>query len=326
MVELKTFKEAIDSTEGQSRTLLLGNGFSSQYFRYQNLLDNSELELGSPIRNLFERLQTSDFEEVVQQLECAATVGEVYGDEGLKKKYSDDAKSVRSALVRAINATHPAHVNVGPNYNSCLSFLRNFTGIFTLNYDLLLYWTILKDTQRKFSDGFGLGDVRSNCRGPFKKEAHCNIYNLHGGLHLFQDSDGSVLKALNDGEGVIATITNKISVDNRMPLYVAEGSSSAKMRKINTSSYLRHCYDQLSASTGVVFVFGHSAAENDAHIYRAIFSSRVDHVFFGVYQPDDEKLAKFDAILGRYKESGNRRTSYSFYNVEDAHVWDADGA
>jgi hypothetical protein len=69
-------------------------------------------------------------------------------------------------------------------------------------------------------------------------------------------------------------------------------------------------------------VFGHSAAENDEHIYRAIFGSETKQVYFGVYQPNDDKLRELDAQLAKYQKLGNQGVPYSFYDSESAHVWD----
>ena len=70
---------------------------------------------------------------------------------------------------------------------------------------------------------------------------------------------------------MIATITDTIANKQRLPVYVAEGTSAQKMRKINSVAYLRHCYDTLRRIASSIFIYGHSADENDGHIYRAIF-------------------------------------------------------
>lgn len=127
-------------------------------------------------------------------------------------------------------------------YESSSVFLSNFRKVFTLNYDLLLYWVNLEN--KPLNDGFGRAKriAGGRFKSPFKEEAWCDIYNLHGGLHLFQNGTGGIMKTLDTGNGVIATITDAIASKKILPLYVAEGSSRAKMRKINSVVYLRHCY------------------------------------------------------------------------------------
>ena len=44
MPEPISFQEAIEATDGSDRALLLGNGFSIQYFSYKTLLERADLE------------------------------------------------------------------------------------------------------------------------------------------------------------------------------------------------------------------------------------------------------------------------------------------
>ena len=83
--------------------------------------------------------------------------------------------------------------------------------LYQSNYDLLLYW--VRFEVPKLYDGFALGKKHRDGRfqGPFQEAAYCQIFNLHGGLHLFQDKIGDVYKALDHGSGVRATITDEIA-------------------------------------------------------------------------------------------------------------------
>jgi hypothetical protein len=325
MPDVISFEAAIGATKAEDRALLLGNGFSAQYFGYASLLAESGLEDGTPLRNLFRALNTADFEAVVRALEDAVVVEKAYGNDDHAEELLKNAQEVREALVRAVNATHPAHRgDLAFQYESSAAFLRNFGKVFTLNYDLLLYWVNLE--KRLLNDGFGKGrhTAGGHFQSPFREEAWCDIYNLHGGLHLFQNGAGEIMKALDTRAGVIATITDTIVNKKIMPLYVAEGSSIAKMRKINSVAYLRHCYSKLRDNTVPVFVFGHSADGNDAHIYQAIFGSATTHVYFGIYKPNDERLKILDGRMARYQKIGGRGIDYNFYDSESARVWDGD--
>ena len=193
--------------------------------------------------------------------------------------------------------------------------------MFTLNYDLLLYWVNLE--KRLLSDGFGLGSQIGSFHGPFVKEAYCHLYNLHGGLHLFDDGTGEIMKAVDTGAGVIKDITNAIANQSKFPIaYVAEGTSAQKRKKINSVSYLRHCYDVLMNNSAVVFVYGHSADENDAHIYHAIFGSEAKHLYFGVYQPNGDKLRVLSGLLAKYQQTAGSSAGYTFFDSESAKVWE----
>lgn len=320
MPEVFSFEKAIQQTEDEDRALLIGNGFSAKYFTYSTLLAASGLAEGQPIRNLFERLDTADFEAVVRALEDAAVVERAYGNEAHATELENHAQEVREALVCALNKTHPAHRG-DLDYASSAEFLAHFGSVFSLNYDLLLYWVNLE--KGHLGDGFGLGEDLGRFRGPFSEDAHCHLFNLHGGLHLFDDGAGEMLKALDRGNGVVATITDTIVNGRRLPVYVAEGTSTQKMKKINSVAYLRYCYDKLRRNGATIFVYGHSADENDRHIYQAIFASEAKRVFFGVFQPDKDKLRQLDGLLVKYQKSAGSDTRYDFFDSESAHVWAA---
>lgn len=314
------FNEAIKATDGEDRALLIGNGFSAKYFSYQSLLEESGLDEGTPLRNLFTALKTADFEEVVRALEAAVVVEKAYGNETHATELDDHAQKVREALVQAINNTHPKHrEDLGTQYTSSAIFLANFSTVFTLNYDLLLYWVNLE--KRILKDGFGLGAANGNFIGPFSEGAYCHLFNLHGGLHLFDNGAGEIIKAVDMGSGVISTITSTIQNRHRFPIYVAEGTSAQKMRKINSVRYLRHCYEALYKNAAIIFVYGHSADDNDAHIYRAIFASKAKHVYFGVHKSTTAKIMELDGRLSKYQKTSGSQIGYTFFESESASVW-----
>lgn len=321
MPKVISFDDAIKQTDRTSRSLLLGNGFSARYFSYRSLLDKADLKADDPIRVLFDCLKTVDFERVVKALESAAEVEVAYGNAKHVDELMKDASRLREALVHAIRETHPAHrEDIEDVIPSCVAFLSLFENVFTLNYDLLLNWVSLSN-EKYLTDGFGLGEKRGGFQGPFKPDAYCRVFNLHGGLHLFRKGS-DVEKRLAGDKGVIDAIAKTIVSGKRFPLYVAEGASPAKLQRIKANDYLNHCYGKLVESKGAFFIFGHSADQNDAHIYNAIFGSEVTHVYFCVYQPTVEKLRGIGGELARYKERSGSAIDYTFIDSESAHVWD----
>lgn len=320
MPEIITFDQAIEITKERDRLLLLANGFSIQHFTYRNLLERSALPNEDPLRKLFEALQSVDFERAIRILEDAALVENVYGHADQAEAFDADAVRLREALVHAIRDIHPAHrEDIEGAIPTCIKFLNHFSQLYSLNYDLLLYWVQLAATDN-FKDGFGLGDERHGFRGPFKEDAYCNVYNLHGGLHLFQTTEGDIEKRLMGANGVIDAIAATITNEQRLPVYVAEGTTKAKMAKINSVPYLRYCYDMLSASQGVAFIYGHSADENDEHIYRALFQASLDHIYFCIHQPTAD-VNHVNGELARYKGRYASQTDFTFVDSESASVW-----
>ncbi len=305
---------------GENCSLMIANGFSIKYFKYANLLEKAGLDAGSALRKLFDALSTVDFEIVIQALEDAALVEKIYNKEKRTRILSSEADKLRRALVHAVREIHPAHrEDIAGEIPACIKFLSQFDIIFTLNYDLLLYWVILENTKR-FQDGFGLAEDRNGFRWPFKTEAHCNVYNLHGGLQLFKTTDNEVEKRVDQGSGVIDAIASTILDAKRLPLYVAEGTSVQKLAHIYAVPYLRHCYEQLQQSANAFFVYGHSASANDAHIFDALFNSQISHLYFCVHKPTADVPA-IDGELARHQKRNESDIDYTLVDAETAKVW-----
>jgi hypothetical protein len=210
-------------------------------------------------------------------------------------------------------------VSSEPGAGHCIKFLSQFDAIFTVNYDLQLYWVILEDTKR-FQDGFGLAEDRNGFRWPFKTDAHCNVYNLHGGLQLFKTTDNEVEKRIDQGSGVIDAIASTILEAKRLPLYVAEGTSIQKLAYIYSVPYLRHCYEKLRQSGNAFFVYGHSASANDAHIFDALFDSEISHLYFCVHRPTAD-VAAIDGELARHQKRNDSEIQYTLVDAETANIW-----
>ena len=321
MASIISFNEAISETNDQDRSLLIGNGFSAQHFSYQNLLEKTDIDPSEPIYKLFKETGGYDFEAVIHALSEASKVARIYGHSDNSDAFTKDANRVREQLVHAIREIHPEHKqNIVPHISSAMLFLSNFIQFFSLNYDLLLYWIQLE--KGHFSDGFGLGEERGGIRGPFKSEAYCNTFYIHGCLHLFLDQEKMLYKAVKSQNGTIDSISNRIVEKKQLPLYVAEGTSVAKISKINSVPYLRYCLDKLHSINGYIFIYGHSAKDNDTHIYDAIFRSNASGVFFSVYDTSEDSISQFDAQLSRFQKLGKKGIPYKLYDAKSACVWD----
>lgn len=314
-----TFSQAIAQVGNSQKSLLMGNGFSIGYFNYANLLDQSGLEPDEPLRILFNQLNTVDFERVMRSVEDAAVVIRAYGGADQALTLEREADLLREALIHAIRQVHPGNRNdLGAGLASALLFLSHFNNLFTLNYDLLLYWVRLGAQQ--FRDGFGLGQEIQGLR-QFNEGAFCEVYNLHGGLHLFADHDFEVYKQIANENLIVDAIEATIRRTRRLPLYVAEGTSDQKLGKISRVPYLRYCLDALRQVSGVMFIYGHSAARNDAHIYEAIFRNRsLTHLYVCVYAPAANQ-ADIEAELAWYKAREQSPLDWTIVDAQSAQVW-----
>jgi hypothetical protein len=161
------FDDAIKKSAAASRRhLLLGNGFSiacrPDCFRYDALLEHAQFgEQEEALRTLFEVIGTNDFEEIIRSLRNAAMVCRHYGGgTRLCKRLDADAEIVREALATVLASRHPdrPYDISTTEYSGVRTFLRLFNNIYTLNYDMLLYWAAMQsDIEPPFrtNDGFG---------------------------------------------------------------------------------------------------------------------------------------------------------------------------
>lgn len=134
---------------------------------------------------------------VIRSLETAATLLETYDPKlaGTAAQARSDAASIKDALVSAIAKRHPSRPYdiSGDQYAACRRFLARFGHIFTLNYDVLLYWALMQSEVDKLDirpdDGFRHPQEDPNL--PYvswQQSQSATVHYLHGALHLFDQS------------------------------------------------------------------------------------------------------------------------------------------
>jgi hypothetical protein len=333
-----TFQRALGLSPKGKRHLLLGNGFSRAWkdavFSYDALLNRAKFESLSPkAREAFDVLKTSDFETVMRALEAAYTLVQLYAPTrtNLAKTLRSDARGLRDVLVEVIAGHHPdrpADVR-GAEYLCAREFLGHFKDIYTLNYDLLLYWTMMQEElppEMRCDDGFRTPD-----EGPQKyvtwdveKTDGQNIFYLHGALHLF-DGGHEMKKFTWSNTGIALMDQIRAALEQRMfPLFVAEGESKSKLRKIKHNDYLSRGYRSFAKIGGPLFVYGHSMGPADAHIARLIEKNKCSDLFVGLHgNPDsdgNQRIAKKCLALAAARpERHPLRVRY--FDSASAHVW-----
>ena len=154
MVSVVSYEAAMTALSGaKKRHLLLGNGFSialkPDIFSYGSLYGNADFSAAPHVKKLFDALGTQDFEIVIKHLQDAAKVVEVYRPTAvtLARSLRNDAAAIKDALVAAIARRHPDRPFdiTKRQYAACRQFISAFDHIFTLNYDVLLYWAMMQD-------------------------------------------------------------------------------------------------------------------------------------------------------------------------------------
>jgi len=240
--------------------------------------------------------------------------------------------------------------DIGPSYRAGVAyeFLSHFLPpydppsdrsrrIFTLNYDTLLHrfaasvsGHAVRGRERSVSDQFGgwrpynanMGQHLVTWREDEGRDAA--ILYLHGSILFFnalqsedtgrghRDASPEVIKVIS-GSGA-GTLSDRIEAQmraRRYPLLVPEGESGAKLRKIESSPYLRDCFRELRYSAdeqdNCFFTYGCSFRHEDDHIYRTLAEGRFPRLYVGtMHDPSSDEGKIMGLRLQRLVETRKR--------------------
>lgn len=247
-MKLETFDDVLESIRKNPRRqfhLLLGNGFSVSYdtkiFSYNALHEFVKNLKDKDLSKILEVIETRNFEVIMQYLDnFAALVDALGGDPKLKKRVEDASTKLKKSLLDAVKSMHPEHVFKVPEDQSaaCAIFLQQFLNtsghIYSTNYDLLLYWVLMRNSILNHVDG--CGRELENDTGEYmdpedqewsdliwgKNRNKQNVFYLHGALPFF-DSGIAVVKEEYD---VYNYLLQKISArmeKGDYPIFVTAG-------------------------------------------------------------------------------------------------------
>ena len=349
-----SFADAIgDSAQFSKRHLLLGNGFSiacrADIFHYGSLFAQADFSAVPEVIAVFEALETQDFEAAIRALEIAAAILPRYlpSDGATVAKMLVHAAALKEILVQTIAGNHPHIPSDIPDekFWACRQFLAHFLAgdkagcVFTLNYDLLLYWTLMHEDMPfggrlnlATNDGFGNDEDAPDAEYVVwqgETNAHsASVMFLHGALHLF-DSGKELLKYTWIRKGVpLLDQAREALANDSYPLFVAEGTSAQKKTKIRHNAYLYQGFKQFTANAmqgkHCMFIFGHSLAENDDHILNRIGRGRCKKIYVGIF--GDPLSSPNQQIIARAKGLADLREAkwpldVAFYDAASAKIW-----
>jgi len=327
-MKLETFDDVLLSIKkNRSRRfhLLLGNGFSVAYnpaiFSYNALHEFITKLKDEDLSKILEVIETRNFEVLMQSLDSfSALINAFGGDPMLKKRVDTASAKLKTSLLDAVKALHPEHVFKIPDDQSkaCATFLKIFMdtagNIYSTNYDLLLYWVLMRNNIVEHVDG--CGRELENDTDEFiprdeqiwsdlmwgKNRNDQNVFYLHGALPFF-DNGVAVLKEEYD---IYNYLIQKISARmdrGEYPIFVTAGDGQQKLKHITHNQYLTYCYDSLCQAKGSLVTFGFGFGSYDEHIIAAINKAakqkapdKLWSIYIGVYSNDDknhiEKISK----------------------------------
>ncbi|OAE92619.1 hypothetical protein SU65_06925 [Flavobacterium psychrophilum] len=326
----------------RERHLLLGNGFSMAYdpkiFSYNALSTFVESSSDEFLKKLFSVLKTKNFELIMDYLDNFCEIAKVFSeDKTLVAKIENANENLKSSLIEAVKSLHPEHVFSISDEKSrkCFKFLEDYLSnngnIFSTNYDLLLYWVLLRNESKFHIDGFGRELENPNFMklheepefgdliwGVHKDKQ--NVHYNHGALQLF-DTGIEIIKEVYDSNNLLENISNRMD-KKEYPIFVTAGNANEKLNHIMHNKYLSTCYDNLSNISGSLVTFGFSFSDNDTHIISAINKAckfnpdkgtKLLSIYIGVFS--DDSLAHLKKIEKDFACKVN------YYNARTANIW-----
>jgi Domain of unknown function (DUF4917) len=344
MVEVLDFPAALETIGGVRRHLLLGNGFSialkPDIFSYGSLYDNADFGDTPHIAEVFAALDTVDFEIVIRHLQDAAEILNIYNpsEAELSRQLLADADRVKTALVNAVAKRHPdrPYDVTDEQYAYCRRFLSGYSHIFTLNYDVLLYWALmhteLDHLNLQPDDGFRHPEADPD--QPYVSWQQANsatVSYLHGALHLF-DNRTEIIKYTWSKTDIPIVDQIRVALDeDKFPLFVSEGTSASKIDRILHNAYLhkslRSFESCVEPRTAALVVYGHSLAENDDHILHCVARGGIPTMLVSLYgDPSSEAnsaiIARAAALVEeRRRLRRDRPLSVTFFDAASTAVW-----
>lgn len=320
---------ADDFSEG----LVLGNGASialDKRFAYQSLLEEAKNRqfIKQDVQSIFDHLHTKDFEYVLRMLRYTSRINRALKIEDAKTQKA--YQILRTALLRTVHYVHPDHAEISNHLPQIAKFMKRFETVVSLNYDLLVYWTMLCGNnihKNQFKDCFIDGEFDSNWeryRKPYGNTAHSTlVFYPHGNLALATDLNGRETKLTASSSDLLKTVTSEWESKEYTPLFVSEGTSKQKVATINRSYYLKTVHDLVLPKLGKrVAIFGWSLRGNDNHILGAICRGNLKDVAVSVLTSKPNCKAKCSEIKREIaKASKGKKVNVVFYDANSQECW-----
>ena len=341
MVVLKEWRELKDDFND---TLIVGNGGSiavSTQFQYNRLYDyGCKHELIKPKAvEVFDQFSKGlrDFEGILYRLWQADFINEKFEIAEIERKKVRKAYTdVRRALIDTVKGVHPVRSSLSDDkLRNIGCFLAEFTNVFSLNYDLTVYWALLKTKdilRTRFYDGFTTLPNRKQSSSISKllfdkdlktpaKDDVTNVYYPHGNLALYQTIGGEESKLVSNKSGLLAAITERWQRNDGQPIFVCEGSATDKVANISKSNYLSHVFlQELPAFKKSVTVYGWGMGRQDTHILEQLAKAKCGSAAVSVFRTgkSDKQIVKeinhMQEMLGEHA------------NIVEVHFFDASSA
>jgi hypothetical protein len=293
-----------DISDRFSDTLVVGNGAScaiSCGFNYSSLLNVAihNRFINSSGRRLFELMKNSDFEMAIRTIDESKNVFAALKVRRRNRiKLNSMRNSVKDALINSVRLTHSsAYADFVEKQDNLVNFCKKFSTIFSVNYDILLYWMMMyargmNGCTSPFKDCFNHGKFVPNYEFYRQPQHPCQnatlVFYPHGHLALLSDRSDSEIKISADSASLIDTISEAWKQSGNRPLFVSEGNKEDKLTSINRSQYLRCTLREMKQKKESITIYGWSMSQQDSHLLEAICESGAQRIAISIHETPEE--------------------------------------
>ena len=311
MTNIVQWNEIEEQFSGGS--LLLGNGASiavSSNFSYKSLFQAAKDNgfLTEPVQDVFDKFGVNDFELILRRLWQAKLVNEALGIE--KGEVEVAYENVRIALINTVRKVHVTYEKAEPHLQHIALFLKQFKTVLSLNYDLILYWSVMSGNASLggswFKDCFFNNEFQNDwgwMNKPFRGvDGSTLVFYPHGNLTLYREGFSSEKKLLAGSSDLLNSIFNEWEKKGLSPLFVCEGLEGNKRESIGSSNYLeRVFYEAIPSLKETLVIYGWGFGDQDEHILEQIKKSEIKKVAVSIRNRNEvaigiaeKKLNKID--------------------------------
>lgn len=269
--QLVSWEKIREEFEDQKTSLLLGKGFScargndfkdSSLYQEASLQNNGGTSLSAEDIQIFDKLDTKNFEKALATLSTTKEVNEILGAQAhpeILQTINDRYQNIQRSLIQAVKRVHIPWREIAPEVLTAVKEeILKYQNLFYTSYDLLIYWSLTSDGEtkwfrdyfngNKFDENFGIEDD------------WLRVFYIHGGLHLYSKGE-EILKITNPNkkekeENILGQCEDLWKKPDIRPLCMAEGTSTDKLKFINNSEYLSFAYGRLKQNTDKLVVLG----------------------------------------------------------------------
>ena len=252
--------------------------------------------------------KTTDFEYVLSGIWQTLYINEALSAES-PKEVIKAYLYVQRALVETVRVIHEKvpYDSVYEKLKTASAFLSKFNIVLSLNYDVLVYWSILIGNdlnENHFSDCFVHQTFRYNDWEDFLGSHKNLVFYPHGNLIIGKDINGIEYKIrAGDRKSLLDTIIKTWNERIFAPVFVSEGHRDQKILTIRRSPYLSTIYSQVIPYVDEsIVIYGWSLSEHDYHIVEAIDEENVKRLAVSIHTSSGDPQEKCDLFEKKIKK------------------------